>query len=323
MRAVRYHEHGDQTVLSVDEVERPEPAQEEVLVDVRAAGINPIDTYIMAGNVSPTYGLPGQAGSDLAGVVTKCGPGVSEFEEGDRVFATALGLFQPGSLADYVTVSSELLGHLPDSVSFSEGAAAAMGFVTAWYGLVDRGQLQIGETCLVAGASGTVGHAGVQIGRAAGATVVGLASNDAREFVEELGADVVIDYRTEDLEGTLVEAVGGIDVALESHADANLHAEIKAANRGGRIVIIGEEGNLTLDPGIAMTAKQADLDIRFMSIAASTSVQQRILNKIGLLLADGTFETRIDSRFDLEETVNAYEYLIESDSRGSVVVELD
>lgn len=323
MRAVRYHEHGDASVLTVEDVERPDPARDEVLVDVRAAGVNPIDTYIMAGNVSPAYGLPGQAGSDLAGVVAETGAGVTEFAAGDRVFATALGLFQPGSLADFVVVPGDVLAHLPEPVSFVDGAAAAMGFVTAWYGLVDRGDLRLGETCVVAGASGTVGHAGVQVGDAAGATVVALASEDAREFVAELGADAVVDYDTDDLAADLVDAVGGIDVALESHADANLHAEIEAANRGARLVVIGEEGAVTLDPGTAMSAKQADLDVRYMSIAASAGVQQRILEQVGRHLADGTFEARVDSRYPLERAADAYERLGESGARGSIVVDLD
>lgn len=323
MRAVRYREYGGPSVLTVEEVDRPEPASGEVVVDVRAAGINPIDTYLMAGSVEPLYGLPGQAGSDLAGVVAETGEGVTDFETGDRVFATALGLFQPGSLADFVAVDGDVLAHLPDSVSFAEGAAAAMPFATAWYGLVVRGDLRLGETCLVAGASGGVGHAGVQIARAAGTTVVGVASADAADFVEELGADAVVDYASDDVAGDIAERVGALDVALESHADSNLTAEVETARRGARIVVIGEEGDVTLDPGTAMTAKQADLDVRFMSVAASVDAQQHLLQQVAPLLADGTFEARIDGSYPLERAADAYERLAESGARGSVVVELE
>lgn len=323
MRAVRYHDHGDTDVLTVEDADRPEPGDGEVLVDVRAAGVNPIDTYIVAGNVAPAYGLPGQAGSDLAGVVAETGRGVTAFGAGDRVFATALGLFQPGSLAEYVAVPADVLAPLPDGVSFAEGAAAAMPFATSWYGLVERGDLRLGETCVVAGASGGVGHAAVQLADAAGATVVALASGDANAFVEDLGADVVVDYGVDDLAAELRDRTDGIDVAFESHADANLRPEIEAIERGGRIVVIGEEGDVTLDPATAMTAKQADLDVRFMSLAASVDAQAPALCATAPLLADGTVTVRIDSRFPLADVGDAYDRLAEPGARGSVVVEID
>lgn len=325
MRAARYHEHGDPSVLTVEDVDRPSPGAGEVLVEVRAAGVNPIDTYIVAGNVPPAYGLPGQAGSDLAGVVAETGSDVEGFAASDHVYATALGLFEPGSLAEYVAVPADVLAGLPESVPFDEGAAAAMAFATAWLGIVDRGDLTLGETCLVSGAAGGVGHAGVQVAREAGATVVALArgEGDERDRLHELGADAVVDYRADDLAAEVEAAVGGIDVALESHADANLLPEIEAVRRGGRVVVIGEDDRIALDSGPAMTAKQADLDVRFTSLAASRGEQRRLLESAAAFLGDGTFEAHVDSRFPLADVTAAYDRLAESGRRGRVVVELD
>jgi NADPH2:quinone reductase len=141
-----------------------------------------------------------------------------------------------------------------------------------------------------------------------------------RDYLPDLGADVVVDYRTGDLASHLGEVTGGIDVALESHADANLRAEIETVRRGGRGVVIGEDDSITLDSGVAMTAKQANLDVRFMSLAASRGDQSRLLGAVGPLLADGSFEARIDSRFPIDDAREAFRRLGASGRRGRVVV---
>jgi NADPH2:quinone reductase len=326
MRAVRYHEHGEPDVLTVDDVQKPTPGRGEVLVEVRAVGINPIDTYLMAGSVSPTDGLPAIAGSDLAGVVVDVGDDVEQFELGDRVYATALGLHDQGSLAEYAPVPADVLAPLPEPVSFSDGAAAAMPFATAWRGLIVRGELRLGETCLIAGASGGVGHAGVQVATAAGARTVGLArTGTTDEFVRELGADAVVDYRSDELADEISSAIGGdgLDVALETHADANVLPEIEAAARGARIVVLGEEAPISVPPEVAMSARIADIDVRFMSIAASRDDQAAVLRSVAPLLADNTFIPHVDSVFSLDEAGDAYRRLSESGLRGSVVVTLD
>lgn len=325
MRAVRYHEHGDESVLRVDDVPRPEPGDGEVLVEVHAAGVNPIDTYIRGGNVPPKTGLPATAGSDLAGVVESTGPDATDYEPGDRVYATALGLFRHGSLAEYAVVPESRLAPLPEGVSFEEGAAAAMPFATSWRALVTRGELSIGEVCVVSGASGAVGHAAVQIAREAGAFVVGLArEGDSAEFVRGLGADAVVDYDSDDLAAELEAATGGrpVDVAMESHADANLDAEIARLARGGRVVVIGEDATIGIDSGTSMAGKQADLDLRFMSLAASADEQRGLLEAANPFLRDGRFVAEVDSTFPLSEAADAYRRLGESGVLGSVVVDV-
>jgi NADPH2:quinone reductase len=323
MRAVRYHEHGDPSTLTLETVQRPSPGRGEVLVDVRAAGINPIDTYIIAGNAPPAGGLPATAGSDVAGVVSDVGDRVSDFEIGDRVYATALGLHSHGSLADYVVVPASVLAPLPETVPFANGAAAAMSFATAWRGLRDRGELQIGDQCLVSGAAGGVGHAAVQVANTAGSHVIALARPETAEFVRTLGADVVLDYRRDDLAMAINEASDGqLDVVLETHADSNLQPEIGAAGANARIVVLGEEGPISIDSATAMTAKQADLDVRFMSLAAATSAQAPTLEAVAPFLSAGQFEARIDSRFGIDEAPAAYRRLSEAGLHGRVIVDV-
>ncbi|SEP16792.1 NADPH2:quinone reductase [Halogranum amylolyticum] len=325
MRAVRYHEYGDEDVLTLEDgLEKPTPDANQVLVQIEAASINPIDTYLREGNVPPANGLPHVGGSDMAGVVEAVGDDVSNFSEGDRVFATGLGIFSPGTYAEYTVVSENMLAHLPEEVSFQEGAAAAMAFATSWRALIGRGDLSMGDVCLVHGASGGVGHAGIQVAAQAGGYVIGTArEGEAASMARSMGADAVVDYRSDNLIGDLEAAADGreIDVVLEPHADANIEADLERLADGGRIVIIGEESPIEIPPGPSMTAKQADADLRFMSLAASPDVQAPILQRVALRLADKRFTVEIDSVFDLDELPAAHEKLMSSGVMGKIVID--
>jgi NADPH2:quinone reductase len=322
VKAVRYHEHGDEEVLRIEQKDRPTPDADEVLIEAHAASINPIDTYVRAGAIG-TSDLPQTIGSDVAGVVAEIGANVIAFEPGDRVYATCRGVLDDGTVAELCRVPASVLAKLPKGVPFADGAAAAMTFATAWRALVTRGGIGLGDRCLVSGAAGGVGHAGVQVASAAGGTVVGLARPDFEAFVTGLGADAVVDYRTTDLTSAITTAVGGsIDVALESHAGTNLAANLAALARGGRIVVIGEEEPITFDSALSMQAKQADADLRFMSLVASAEDQRPILEAIALRLADGRFEPHIDSRYDLAETASAYRRLADSGVQGAIVIDV-
>jgi len=325
MRAVRYHEYGDESVLTLEEdIDRPTPGPMEALIRVEAASVNPIDTYLREGNVEPPGGLPHVGGSDLAGVVEAVGADVDSFAAGDRVFATGLGVFSSGTYAEYTVAPVEHLAPLPEGVSFRDGAAAAMAFATAWRALITRGDLGVGDVGLVHGASGGVGHAAVQVANEAGAHVVGTArEGDPASLARSLGADAVVDYRAADLSGEITAAADGrpVDTVFEPHADSNLNADLACLTRGGRIVVVGEESPITLDAGTSMTAKQADADIRFMSIVASPDDQAPILRQVGPRLADGTFDVEIDSAFGLDELSAAHERLMSAGVLGKIVID--
>lgn len=324
MRAVRYHNHGDESVFTLEDVDTPEPAAEQALVRIEAASVNPIDTYVREGNVSPPSGLPHVGGSDMAGVVEAVGEDVSTVEPGDRVFATGLGLFSPGTYAEYTVAPESQLAPLPDGVEFRDAAGAAMAFATAWRALITRGDLSLGDVALVHGASGGVGHAAVQVAKAAGAFVVGTARDgEPADLARDYGADAVVDYRTDDLAGDLEAATNGreVDVVFEPHADLHLEANLDRLARGGRIVIIGEENPIEIDAGTSMTAKMADADLRFMSLMASSDDQVPILERVGERLADGRFSVEIDEVFGLDDLPAAHRELMSSGTLGKIVID--
>lgn len=325
MKAIRFHEHGGEDVLSMDYIQEPTPGWDEVKVRTYAASVNPIDAYIREGDVSPDGGLPHTGGADVAGVVENTGGGVDEFESGDPVFATGMGLFQPGSYAEYVAVPASQLAPLPEAVSFTEGAGAAMAFATAWRGLVTRGSLSVGDVCLVQGGSGGVGHAAVQIARRAGATVVATArEGDPAAFVRGLNADAVVDYRSDDLAERVREAADGqaVDVILETHAGSNLATDLDVLARGGRIVLIGEDDRIELSPSASMKGKVADADVRLMSIMASPEDHAPILRRVGALLADGTLDVQIASTYPLAEVAEAQRRVLSDGTIGKVVIDV-
>lgn len=325
MRAVRYHEYGDESVLTVEEIKRPSVDSGEVLVRAEAASVNPIDTYIREGNVKPTNGLPHTLGADLSGVVVETADSVDRFSEGDRVFGTGLGLFSQGSYADYVAVPQEHLARLPADVSFESGAAAAMAFTTGWRALINRGNLQIGDTAIVHGASGGVGHAAVQIADVAGAYVVGTArKGDSAEFVHDCGADAVVDYREEDFADALDQTTGngGADVVLDTHADLHLGANLHNLSRDGNVIVIGEQDTISLDPSISMQAKQKDANFRFMSIMASVTDQSSILADVAKKLSVGDFTVKIDQVYSLDEVSEAHQKLMDSGTLGKIVLDV-
>jgi len=295
-----------------------------VLVDVRAASVNPVDGAIRAGGpIEPGDGLPHVGGSDAAGVVEAVGPGVESFAPGDRVFATGLGVTGPGTYAESTVVPADRLAALPGAVSFREGAAAAMAFATSWRALIGRGDLSIGDAALIHGGSGGVGHAAVQVAAAAGADVIATARDgEPAALARDLGADAVVDYRDDDLAGAVRAAAGGgVDVVLEPHADANIGADLGVLARGGRITVIGDDPPIRIPAGPSRAAKAADADLRFMSIIASPDDQADVLRAVAPRLADGTFRVEIADVYPLAEAAAAQERLGDGGVLGKLVLD--
>ncbi|WP_276248080.1 MULTISPECIES: NADPH:quinone reductase [unclassified Haladaptatus] len=324
MRAIRYHEYGDESVLSLDEVPKPNPGAGEVRVAIEAASVNPIDAKLRSGLLEPTAGLPHVCGVDLAGVVDAVGAGVTRLEPGDRVYGTGFGWKDDGTYAEYAAVPAARLATLPDAVSFETGAAAALVCATAWRGLVTRGDLRVGETCLVHGASGGVGHVAVQIAVNAGATVVGTArGEEATAFVEGLGATAVVDYREDDLADAVRASLAGrpVDVVLDSHADKHIETDLAAVGRGGRVVVIGQGARAALTPERALAAMFDDADIRFMSIMASMDDQRRVLTAVSPLLAAGSIDPVIEAAYPLAEAADAMAHAASPGVLGKIVIE--
>ena len=324
MRAVRFHEYGGTDVLQVDEINRPEPAAEEVLVEVHGAGVNPVDTYFREGSYEP-FTLPMIPGIDVAGEVAAVGERVEGFSEGDPVFGTAVGKDHYGGYAEYAAVPTDRLVTLPEGVDTVAAGGAGVAAVTAWRALVDHATLQVGDRCLIHGGSGGVGHAAVQLAAAAGAQVITTASPQFHDDLRELGADVVLDYSQDDLAERVGEAAetvagqaDGVDVILDHRMHEYLSFDAEVASTGCRVVGIGEK-----DPQVGFrqssAARGKDLSLQMMSMFNTPNFRPR-LSKVASLLATDDLEITVANTYGLDEAGEAQRAVLEDSYLGKLVV---
>lgn len=321
MRAIQYHEHGGPDVLQLDEIEEPTAGEQEVVVDVAAASVNPVDIRFRDGQFTPQW-LPMSPGSDFAGVIESVGPGVNRLSVGDRVFGDGLdkGGAYRGSYAEKALAPIEKVARLPDGVDFETAAAAAHVGLTAWRSLVQAGDASPGKTCLIHGASGGVGHIGVQIAGIAGMNIIGTAGRvSARERIETLGADVMLDYARDDLQ-TAIEAaaddLGAPNIIVDHLLHDYLDLDIAVAADGATIVgLESEEATVTKFPrGI-----RKDLSIHLTGTSRIPDMPAA-LRSIGEFLAEDRLSVDIAYRFDLEEAAEAQRTVWEETFVGKTVL---
>jgi len=315
MKAVRFHEHGGPSVLRVEETERPTPSGDDVLVDVEAAAINPVDTYFRDGAYEPGE-LPWIPGSDCAGTIAAAGAD-ADGAVGDRVFATGLGNWLQGTCAEYAVVPDPHLATLPDDVSFEVGAAVALVGVTAFQTLVDACSLEPGECALVHGGSGGVGHVAVQLARAAGARVTTTASPEYHDRLRELGADDVFDYRRDDLVDAVI-AAGRPDVILDHRLDDYLSFDTEVAAQGARIAAIGNSDPDATFANVPQCRAKA-LSVYHVSMF-NTPDLGAVLSRLATLLADDRLTVDIAGRYDLDGVADAHRDVMGETALGKLVV---
>lgn len=318
MRAVRYHGHGGPRVLQVDEIDRPEPGGGDVLLDVAAAGVNPVDTYFRDGSYEP-YTLPMVPGTDVAGTVAAVGDEVADLEIGDRAFATGLGKDRQGTYAEYVAVPADRVVALPDGVDPVEAGSAGNVAVTAWRALIDHAAVEPAESCLIHGGSGGVGHVAVQLAATAGARVVATASPAYHDRVRELGADAVLDYDREDLATAVRDAAGGgADVILDHRLDEYLQFDVDVANEGARVVGVGEN-----EPAVGFersaSARAVELQLQMM-LMFNTPRLTEPLERLAYLLDVGDLSIEVDRTYSLEEAADAQRAVMEDSFLGKLAI---
>ena len=259
MRAVRVNAFGGPEELRLDEVPDPRPpAAGEVLVRLRAAGVNPVETYVRAGQYARLPELPFTPGSDGAGVVEAVGDPASTLRAGERVYTSGS---LTGTYAEAALCPVDHVHALPDGIGFSEGAALGVPYATAHHALFRRGGLRAGEPVLVRGASGGVGLAAVQLAVAAGAEVHGTTGSDAGcQLAAAQGARLVIDHRAPGHVDELRAASGGrgYDLIVEMAAHATLPADLELLAARGRVVVVGSRGPVEINPRELM-GRDADL----------------------------------------------------------------
>jgi NADPH2:quinone reductase len=318
MKAIRVHEFGGPEVLKLEEVPTPKPAGGEVLVRVHAAGVNPYDTYMRAGTYAIKPPLPYTPGSDAAGVVEAIGEGVTKVKPGDRVYTAKT---QSGAYAEYTLALESQVYRLPDNISFAQGAALWVPYGTAYTALHHHGSAKAGETLLVHGASGGVGSAAVQFARAQGLTVMGTASTDkGREMVKKEGAHFVFDHSKPGYTDEIIKATGGkgIDVILEMAAHLNLATDLKLLALNGRVVVIGNRGEITINPRDLMSRRGS---ARGFTLWAATEAETTEMHAaIAAGLENGTLRPVVGKEMPLTDAAKAHVDILAPGSHGKIVL---
>lgn len=339
MRAAVTTATGDLDVIEVQDVARPDPDSEDVLIEVGASAVNYGDIWLRRGMEGT---VPRITGVDVSGTVAEVGADVADRRVGDRVVCYwntehcgtceycrrgeitmcrqygGLGLTRDGGHAEYLTLDAEYAVGLPDDVSFESAAAFASAFGTAWRALVTRATLRQGEDVLVLGASGGVGHAAVQVAKAEGATVYACTSADWKaDKLRELGADYVVDYTEVELDDRVRELTDGrgVDVAFESVGGETYERAVRSLDRGGRLVTIGAT------TGDATAGMLTHIFWKQLEVIGSTGATLAEFHDAVDRLADGAFAPVVDSVVDLDALPEAQQKLLDRDVFGKVVVE--
>ena len=229
MKAIVVHQFGGPEVLKYEDAPRPEPKENEILVRVIAAGVNPVDTYVRSGKFGPPA-LPVIPGRDIAGIVEDTGPGATKFKKGDAVY----GNVNNGGYAEYAVAAEKNIALKPTALDFIQAAAVPVAARTAWNALIETAHLGAGQTVLIQGGSGGVGSFAIQIARVRGAKVYATASTGNQDLLKELGADVAIDYTKQRFE----DVVKDVDVVLETAGKETLERSYAAVKKGGFLISI-------------------------------------------------------------------------------------
>jgi len=256
MKAIRVQQFGDPSVMKVEQVPDTSAGAAHVVVDIKAVGVNPVDTYIRSGQYATLPPLPYTPGSDAAGIVAAAGKDVHEFKRGDRVYISGTTAGRAyGSYAEQAVCTIDQVHRLPAHLSFAQGAGVGVPYVTAWRALFDKGHAVPGEIVLIHGASGAVGVAATQMATAAGLRVFGTAGTDrGRQLAREQGAQEVFDHTAPGYEKEIAAKTGGrgVDLVIEMLANVNLVKDLDLIAKRGRIAIVGNRGALELNPRAIM-----------------------------------------------------------------------
>ena len=317
MRAIRIHEFGAPEVMRLEELADPEPGPEEVLIRVAAAGVNPHDTYVCAGQV-PGVRLPLTPGQDAAGVALAVGSEVTGCAAGDRVYA---GGSLSGTYATHALCHATQVHALPDRLSFDEGAAIHVPYATAHRALFHRAGARAGETVLVHGASGSVGLAAVQLARAAGLRVLGTGGSESgRALIARHGAHEVLDHRAPDLAERVRAATGGRgpEIILEMLASANLERDLELLAPRGRVVVIGSRGRIEIDPLQTMVGELSVLGVGLLNATPDELRQVHVALRDGL--ASGALRPVVRQVLPLAEAARAHRLVLAPGAAGKIVL---
>jgi len=318
MKAIQVHAFGPPEVMQLEDVPDLVPEAGQVVVQVRAAGVNPVDTYIRSGLYRPDLKLPYTPGLDAAGEIVATGRDVKHRAPGQRVY---VAWSISGTYAGQVLCDEFQTHPLPEGISFSQGAAIGVPYGAAYRALFQRADAKAGEAVLVHGASGAVGIAAVQLARNAGMLVVGTAGSEAgRELVRALGAQYVLNHHEP---GYLDKIQGltcgrGVDVILEMLANVNLDHDLDVLAKDGRVVIIGSRGRVEIDPRSAMGKETSILGMTLFNATRKELASMHAAFVAGL--KNGTLKPVVSREWPLAEAAIAHHAVMEASTLGKIVL---
>lgn len=305
MKAIRYHEFGLPAVLKLEDVPMPVPAEGEVLIKVHAAAVNPVDFKIRSGRYTSRNAiLPFIPGFDVSGVVEAVPPDEKRLKVGDEVYSFVV-VNRGGGYAEYVTLPAATVVLKPRSIDHIHAAAVPLAALTAWQAMFDTAKLQPGQTVLIHAGAGGVGHFAIQFAKAKGARVIATASKDNLNFLKELGADEVIDYRTTKFE----EAAKDVDVVLDSIGKDTLERSYGVVKRGGFVV------SLVARPDAEKLAAHG-INGSHMFLEANASQ----LEEIAALIDAGKVKPHVSRVIKLADASQAHELIESGRTRGKIVL---
>jgi NADPH2:quinone reductase len=318
MKAIRVYEFGGPEMMKLEEVPDLTPGQGQVVVNVKAIGVNPVDTYVRSGTYAAKPPLPYTPGMDAAGTVEALGHGVENVKVGERVYVSGT---LSGAYAEQALCDASQVHRLPERVSFAQGAGVNVPYATAYRALYYRGHAQPGETVLIHGASGGVGIAAVQMTRAAGLTVIGTAGTEkGRKLVLEQGAHYALDHRQEGYTDEIIRLTKGrgVDLILEMLANVNLAKDLTLLALRGRVVVIGNRGSIEINPRAAM---QRDLSI--LALTLMNAGKEELVSIHAALVAgleNGTLKPVVGRQMPLAQAPDAHRAVMEPGAHGKIVL---
>ena len=317
MKAIRIHAFGGPEVLQLEDVARPVPAADEILLKVYASGVNPVDWVVREGSSAALryhLTLPMTLGWDAAGVVEELGSEVTGFQKGDAVYGEP-NFPGDGSYAEYCAAKASRFALKPKSLGFTEAAGVPLAGLTAWTALFEYGKLQSGQRILVQGASGGVGSFAVQFAKAKGAYVIGTASAGNLDYLRQLGADEVIDYRSQKFE----ELVRDVDLVLEASPLRDNAERVKAVTvlkKGGILVSVNTDFPFDEAVQAALAGKQATGEL------SANQPRQEWLQEIAQLIDAGKVKVFVSKVFPLAQVAEAHRESQTWHVQGKLVLEI-
>ena len=316
MKAIRIHEFGGPEVMKLEEIERPVPAPDEILVKLYASGVNPADWIIREGGTNAMKDflkLPMTLGWDTAGIVEETGSNVTDFKKGDKVYGVP-NFPGDGSYAEYCAAKAKQFALKPKSLGFNEASAVPLAAVTAWSGIFDLGKLQPGQRILIHGAAGGVGSFALQFAKAKGAYVIGTASANNFDFLKQLGADEVIDYKNQKFE----ELLHDIDVVFDASPVRSSDSRLKS------VQVLKQEGILVSthldDPYSDKVVKALEKKKAKGGLVAIHNYE--CFKEIATLIDEGKVKVTLSKVYPLEKVAEAHTESATGHVRGKLVLEI-